>query len=215
MSNPSIYVISAICGNFLYESGCNPQRHEGGTSFTDLTDVTQYGGYGLGQWTNKSYPPPRPPLARRRNLALWLRANGYTDYSGDGECAFVIAENHWAVNYGNYQTLTEFLESTSTSIDDLTYIWFRNWEGINNGTEQRRKDYAWQAYNYITQHALDPAITTWVYSEGSIPWVDSLNNCVLLYRFYNGYIPPEPPDPPVPPTPTTRHKMPIWMYLRY
>lgn len=209
MSSPSIYVVSAICGNFLYESGCNPQRHEGGTSFTDLTDVSQYGGYGLGQWTNKEYPAPHPPLTRRRDLVLWLRSNGYTDYSGDGECAYVLAENHWSVNYGPYQNLTEFLESPSTDINELAYIWFRNWEGINDGTEETRKQYARDAYDHITRHAIDPNITDWVHDVGRIPWVDSLNNCVMVYRFYIGYVPPTPPTP----TESTR-SMPVWMMIR-
>jgi len=210
MSAPSLYVISAICGNFLWESGCNPQRHEGGTSFTDLTDITQYGGYGLGQWTNKTYAPPRPPLTRRRDLVLWLRANGYSDYDGNGEVAYLLAENHWSQNIGPYSTLTEFLESDSTDINYLTELYFRNWEGINDGTLPTRQQYAHQAYEYIMQHSIDPNITTWVYSEGGIPWVNSMNNCVLVYRYLIGVVPPPPPPPP-----TRRHKMPIWMYLRY
>ena len=64
----SLYTCAAICGNFFGESGVNPGRVEIGVTITDLADPNQYGGYGLGQWTNN----PNTGLVRRTNLITWL-----------------------------------------------------------------------------------------------------------------------------------------------
>lgn len=208
----SYYTVSAICGNFFGESGVNPERREIGTNITDLLDVNQYGGYGLGQWTNKI----SIGLTRRTQLIEWLDANGWNRGSGTGQINYLLYENYWHQNYGSYSSLTEFLENTSTDRHELCRIYWRCWEGItpSEASQNQRINFCDEAFTYMINHYDDESITTWVANNGTITRQDALNNSVLICRQLMGEEPPTPPDPPSPPEPITHRKMPLWMYLR-
>lgn len=183
----SLYVIAAICGNFWAESNVNPGIYEG-LNVVPLTDNSVYGGYGLGQWTNMP-----PSLTRRTQLANWLSENGYAMDSGDGQLSYLIHEDYWtpgSIEQSAYQTLEEFLQSTSTDIPQLTKEYMFHWEGINNGTLTTRQANAATVYDYLVEHFSDPDITTWVVGNRYLSNSELLNNCVLVARFLsNGIIP--------------------------
>lgn len=198
----SIYTVAAICGNFWGESSVNPGIFEGTAEFTpaDLVDNNFYGGYGLGQWTNKI----EWNLTRRTELVEWLRENGYADDDGWGQIAYLLYENYWVKNVGTYNTLTDFLENTSTDIDNLVYIWMRNWEGIYNSSIKKRRTFANDVAAYISNHYDDPEITTWHSKNDWLSRQEAFENSVLVYRALTGGAPPKP----------VHKKMPLWMYLR-
>lgn len=192
----SLYTISAICGNFHKESTVNPGIYES-LNVVPLTDNSVYGGYGLGQWTNK----PSAGLTRRTQLVEYLRQYGYADDSGEGQLMFLLAENYWHQNVGSYSSLTDFLNNTSTDINELTRIYMRNWEGINNGTLSERQQWANKFYNYINEHFNDTSINTWYASNSYLSESQQCNNAVLVARFlWDSPDPPEP-TPPIPPEP--------------
>lgn len=203
----SFYVVSAICGNFYGESGVNPARVEIGVTITDLADPNQYGGYGLGQWTNN----PATGLVRRTNLINWLDNNGYSRDSGEGEMNFLIYENHWVRNYGSINSLTDFLNSDSTDVHELARIWWRNWEGIipSQQSQRDRINFADNVLPYLIEHYDDASINQWTARNDYLTETEMKNNSVLICRNLTGGIPPVPPTPP-----PTHRKMPLWMYLR-
>ena len=129
-----------------------------------------------------------------------------------GIFAPTVAENYWDQNVGSYATLTDFLNNTETDVNHLTYLCMRNWEGINSSSITYRRQWANNNFQYLVDHYTDQNITTWVTGNMWLSDSEQKNNAVLVCRALTGTTPP--PTPPVPPTPT-RHKMPIWMYLRY
>lgn len=195
MASPSIYVISAICGNFWQESTVNPGLWQG--------TVVGAPGYGLGQWTDNS------ATDRRTRLFNWLDANGYSRDDGNAQLEYLIYENVWysVGAAASYDNLTAFLESTSTDIAALTSAYMRGWEGISDdGTLAFRQEKAQECYTYITEHAKDTSITEWITGNRYLSDSERLNNAVMVYRYLNGETPP--------PTPTRakRHHLPIWLY---
>lgn len=192
----SLYVISAICGNFWSESHINPGLWEGLTVGNP--------GYGLGQWTDNSQTD------RRTRLFQWLNENGYARDDGNAQLEYFIYENVWYKNgYGeNFNSLQDFLSSDSTNLQLLTYAFLQGWEGIWNGTEVERYQRALKCYNYILKHANDSSITSWVVGNKYLTESEILNNAVLVYRYLSAggggggtYYP-------------YRKKMPIWLMLR-
>lgn len=136
MITNNLAVIAAICGNFFQESGINPGIWE------NLTVGAN--GYGLGQWTDNAQ------TSRRTALFNWLSANGYAQDSGEGQLKFLVQENLWIPSLfvqSAYNTLGDFLNSTSTNIDDLVQEFMYHWEGINDGTYGIRFGYAAYIYN--------------------------------------------------------------------
>lgn len=196
----SVYVVSAICGNFYQESGVNPGIYENLDAIpdADMTNNNVYGGYGLGQWTNKA----SAGLTRRTQLINFMDNNGYDWDDGDGQLDFLIAENYWHQNYGPFATLSDFLTSNSTDIGELTKIWMRCWEGINSNLSTRQT-WANNFYNYINAHYYDQDITSWVSGNFYPSNQQRKNNAVLVARYLIDGIPsPTPPTPPpTPPTP--------------
>ena len=183
-------VIAAICGNWWGESNVNPQIWE---SLTPTTWDHQYnydgiGGYGLGQWTNVG-----TPYGRCWDLHTWVNSNGYSDGDGDGQVAFLVAEDYWtpaAYEPSAYATLTDFLASQSDDVATLTKEFMYHWEGINNGTLTTRQQRAAQVYTYVAAHINDPNITGWIAGNRFLTETETLNNCVMVARILtSGFVP--------------------------
>lgn len=198
----SIYVVSAMAGNFWQESSLNPgiwQNLNVGT-WTDLN-----AGYGLGQWTNTG----GDTHGRLYQVHEWLVSNGYAIDDGDGQATYIIEEDYWTpkAEYLQFHTLTDFLTSDSTDIETLTHAWNWCWEGIHDATWDTRVAYARNCLTFIEQHKDDTSITDWIVGNRFLSDSERYNNAVMLYRLLGG-------DSPTP-HPTKRKKMPLWMMLRY
>lgn len=178
------YVVAAIVGNFYQESTVNPGIWEG------LTPNNP--GYGLGQWTDN------PPIVMRRTaLFNWLDSNGYPHDSGQGQLEFLIHENVWLPNNPNfptsaYATLTDFLNSNSTNLWDLTKEFMWHWEGIDDGSFNTRYVFAMKILDKY-ELGLEPG--TWISGNRYLQEAESINNGLLCYRFFMGTTPPTPPEP--------------------
>lgn len=200
----SIYVVSAMAGNFWQESNLNPGIWEGLRvgSWTELKH-----GYGLGQWTNTG----GNTHGRLYQLHNYLSTNGYADDSAEGQLKFLIEENVWysTGDASAYKNLTDFLNSTSTDLAHLTHAWNIGWEGIHDSSWDVRVEHARTCLNYIQQHANDTSITKWVSGNRYLGSQEILNNAVMLYRYFSsgggggG-------------THTEKKKiMPVWMMIKY
>lgn len=204
----NLHVIAAICGNFWQESTVNPgiwERLEVGAP-----------GFGLGQWTDN------PPVVMRRTALFdWLDAHNYPHDSGIGQLKFLIYENIWIPSTftpSQYNTMTDFLNSTDTSTSRLVEEWMYHWEGIDDGSYNIRLDYALHIYNVL----LSPPNTrkSWFSSNAYLSkdtLIDGYSapdwNSLRIMDFFLGEEPPDPPVPPGPTPPTKRRKMPLWMML--
>lgn len=170
--------MSALCGNAWAESSVNPARSQIGG-----------GAFGLYQWDGE----------RRTNLEAWMKSNGYDIYDPNGQMQYLIVENEWINNFGEFSNLTEFLNSTSTDIHYLTECFCRNWERPGELALQKRFDFADKAYTYISQHYQDDV--SWIIKiETELSEAEALNNSVLMYKFYSEDtpVPPTPPEPSEP-----------------
>ena len=198
----SIYVVSAMCGNFWQESNINPAIWE---SLTSANWTDDYHGYGLGQWTNVG------ASRRLENLYDWLVTNNYSLVDGNAQCEYLIHENYWLpkTEYPDFPDLNTFLSSTSTDLTLLTHVWNWCWEGIHDASWDTRVTYANTVYNYILAHANDTTITQWIVGNRYLSTDEILNNAVMLYRYFSagggGGGTPSKPKP----------KMPLWMKIRY
>ena len=185
----NLYVIAAICGNFYQESTINPGIWEGLTVGAP--------GYGLGQWTDNP-----PTVMRRTALFNWLSLHGFSQDSGEGQLAFLIHENVWLGNGAGYQSayssLTDFLNSISTNLSDLTYEFFHQWEGIDDGTGPVRLQFAEDCLDRFQHDSgnRDP----WYSSNSYNSIVHAFMNAYLVKDFFTGTSPTPPgpgPDPTV------------------
>ena len=187
MITNNLYVIAAICGNFWQESTVNPGIWEG----LDPGNP----GYGLGQWTDNAQ------VSRRTALFNWLDAHGYPHDSGPGQLSFLLYENVWLGNGAGYQSayasLTDFLTTSSTNLSDLTYEFFHQWEGIDDGTGPTRLQYA-QRYLELFQND-DGIREPWHASNSYNSAVQADANALRILDFFRGTT-PVPPEPPVEPT---------------
>lgn len=177
----SAYAVAAMCGNFWMESHADPSIWEGRTTTATWTDLLV--GYGLGQWTNTG----GDTNGRLYQLHTYLSENGYADDDGYGQLEFLIYENTWySRGYASdYNSLDEFLNTTSTDIQALAYAYLQGWEGIWNDTYAERAQMAQTAYEYMLEHAYDDDITDWIVSGNSyyLTEAEYLNNCVIIYRY--------------------------------
>lgn len=199
--NVSLYVLSAIAGNWWQESNINPGLFEG-RRWLDLLTSTEYGGYGLGQWTRSR----DGTWDRRTPLARWLVDNGYALDSPDGQIKYFIKEAYWtqAGWASDFASLDEFLASGSTDLEYLTKAFYRGWEGgSSENSASERYAHAQQVYNYLVLHAGESA--TWIISNDYLSTPDILNNALALFNAFQASsgAPTE-----------RRRKLPLWMYLR-
>lgn len=181
----NIYVVAAICGNFWQESTVNPGIWE------NLT--VDAPGYGLGQWTDNP-----PQVMRRTALFDWLQSNGYSQDSGEGQLKFLVHENLWIpslITPSNYSTMTDFFNSTSTDLLGLVKEWMYHWEGISDGTETNRYNFAYDlAYNVFP---VDDGVRNPWYSSNSYNTIaNARSNSLLVKDFLMGTnpIPHEPTE---------------------
>lgn len=214
MTSP--YVVAAMCGNWRVESSMNPGIWESliPCAWDFQYDYTHKGGFGLGQWTNVG-----TPYGRTWNLHQYVTSNGYQDGDGNGQLAFLIAEDFWvnAVDKrGSYTNLSEFLSSTSQNLQDLTYDFLHCWEAGGAQGDfgfATRYDGAQRALDYIQQHASDPPSNySWVTGNFFItPYSqDFFNNVMCVYFWFTSYAPIPGPN-----ILSRKNKMPIWMMLKY
>lgn len=212
VSTPSIYVISAIAGNFYQESQINPGLWEGLNAGTAETLLR---GFGLGQWTNTG----GDTHGRLYQLMDWLSDNGFASDSGEGQLQYLMYENTWyCIGYAtNYANLNAFLLSNSTGLDGLTRAWCSGWEGLTSDNDpdmvqwENRIRYAHEFYEYLSEHYADP-VTDWIAGNRYLTTAESQNNAIMLYHFFAGMTPPTP-GPPY--DPGRKNKMPVWMMLPF
>lgn len=189
MSNPyqnlniSKYVVAAICGCWWRESNCNPKIWESliPCAWDYEYEYTHKGGYGLGQWTNVG-----TSHGRLWNLHDWCVNNGYTDGDGYAELNYVYVENVWNTSNPSrlgYNTLTEFLESTSTSTDDLVYDFLSRWEGVPNDHYSERCQYASQILSYINAHENDSTNWQWIDGNMYLSTTHIYNNAMVIFKY--------------------------------
>lgn len=174
----SIYVISAILGNWQQESGLNPgvwQNLSAGHTWTDLGV-----GYGLGQWTNTQ----GNIHGRLYQLHEYLTANGYADDSGEGELAFFVDENVWyPTGYAaGYADLQSFLASGDDDIEALTMAFAEGWEGMIDASITTRVSNAQAWYTWLRNHGNDTP-GAWVAGNRYLIDAEMKNNALLIYRF--------------------------------
>lgn len=196
----NLYVIAAICGNFYQESTVNPGIWE------NLTVGAP--GYGLGQWTN------RGEVTNRTALFNFLHDNNFPIDSGQGQLEFFMYQRLWIPNniYGQsaYNTLYQYLATTSTNLHDLVEEFMFHWEGINDGTFNTR--YAW-AQTFLNLFQNDPGTREpWTAGNFYCTEQQSINNALLIKDFFTGETPPEPPGPA--PLPTKRKGIPPWFIYK-
>lgn len=216
--NISIPVISAILGNWQVESGINPAVWE---SLKDpvidlgapdrwtyqfaIVDGVGTGGFGLGQWTNVG-----TPNGRLYNLHQYCVNNNYSDGDGYGQLGFFLYENLWmrkSDQRTSARTLEEFLSLSSASVEDLTWDFYRCWEGIDNGTYETRKNNALSIQTYIIAHMLDgPEDFQWIARNNYLTQDETLNNAMVVYFWLTSNYEP---------TPIKKKGMPVWMMLDY
>lgn len=175
MAKPSIYVVSAIGGNMWRESHVDPSLWE------SLTPGS--GGYGLCQWTGD----------RRINLFQWMEAQGYAVSDGDGQIEFLIYEQDWIDTSSSplhFNSLNEFLESTSTDIPALTETFMKCWERPGVPALQERIEFAQKAYSYLLDHGNNQV--DWIIGNRYLSEAEGLNNMVRVWQKFNGSTPPHP-----------------------
>ena len=163
----SLPVISAICGNAWRESHVNPAFAQVGG-----------GAYGIFQWDG----------SRRTAFETWCTQNGFSLTDGNAQLQYLIVEDFWssarAHEYGYpFNTLTEFLQSTSTDIAYLTEVWCRCWEIAGVEAMDERVQFANDAQLYIMAHAQDTSIIEWIYGQRYLTTEEALHNSVFIYRF--------------------------------
>lgn len=192
MISNNLYVIAAICGNFWQESQVNPGAWEGWTVGNP--------GYGLGQWTDN------PPVVMRRTALFdWMDANNYAHDSGPGQLAFLIHEDLWIPSLfqqSAYNTMTEFLQSTSTDMQALVREWMYHWEGIDDGSFNTRWAAALDFLNFYTDNSGSAYREPWYSGNYQISFNQACWNAMHIFDFFLEEEPPgpEPPEPPEPPT---------------
>lgn len=165
-------------------------------------------GFGLGQWTN---------TGEDRNGRLYKLHEYSQSHGGDGsmeaQVSYITYENTWhkSTSYQQsipYDSLSQFLQSTSEDLDELTKSWYYCWEGVDDGTLSKRQSYAQQVLDYFQEHEGDDS-TDYVSANSYITVEQTLQNCLAILNLLGGVIIKGG---------TKRRKvrkMPVWMMIRY
>lgn len=211
----SMYVVAAITGCWRYESGINPGIWESLVDMTQIygedgwsyiygTDGSNKGGFGLGQWTNTT------DGMRLESLHNFVNLYGYGDGDGDGQLAFFVSEGVWynkAATQGDYETLDEFLETTSSDLEILVHDFQINWEGVASHF-QDRYEYAQDNLEYMMAHMNDDlSLLTWTSGNYYISQQDMYDNLMLCWAYLGDGNAPSPSHK------RRKHRLPIWMYF--
>ena len=180
----SKYVVAAICGCWWRESNCNPAIWESlvPCAWDYEYEYTHKGGYGLGQWTNVG-----TQHGRLYNLHTWVTNNGYSDGDGYGQIDFMMHENYWNTRKASrlgYTSLQQFLQSPSTSINDLVYDFLSQWEGVTGDHYSERCRYANTILQYLEQHIGESA--TWITGNRYLSEAQIKNNALVIYNYIGG-----------------------------
>ena len=214
----SAYVISAIAGCFNQESGINPGIWEGLVQPSDTfwhVHTDGYGGYGLGQLTNTM--ESAGVAWRLLDYYQWVVSVGYAPYDGNAQLEYYFnVEQVWfndPVTRGNYTTIQQFLNTSSTNIPDLVWDFLANWEGVPGDHYNDRVNYANTVYSYIQQHYQDnPSSYTWIQGNRNLDPPERLNNAMCMYFALQGL--PPGPGPGPGPSPAADRKRNIIIYTR-
>lgn len=201
----SIYVISAILGNWTRESTINPNAYER-WEYYDIYNPTIYGGYGLAQWTNNR----GGELHRRTDLLAWLDSNGYEKDDPYGQMDYLLTSKEWIPKEpwrAEFPDFDSFINSTSTDIDLLTTVYYNCWEG-GGGDVTIRQGFAHEIYEYLRAHGNDSGLE-WTKDMRPLTTYERNNNAVLAWQYlsvsgggggsYHWYSKP----------------MPVWMMIKY
>lgn len=220
----SDYIVAAICGCWYRESHVNPAIWESLVvcDWDYVYEYTNKGGYGFGQWTNTSASGTGFRLG---NMYDWMTANGYAMTSGTGELEYMVnQEKWWVLNDTTYPNLQGFLASTSTDTNELVRIFLANWEGVPGNALSERQGHAARFLRYIQQNKTKTG-WQWYYGNtydlgGGYTTLSasgfasetysnrSLSNVMMVWQYFNGYIPDEPEKPdPDEPAPEGYHKV--------
>lgn len=196
----SIYVIAAMCGCWYRESGVNPGIWESlvPCAWDYEYEYTSKGGYGLGQWTNVGTSD-----GRLYRLHQWVNANGYTDGDGNGQVAYITVEGYWNGSYngtgdnaetrGSYGSLANFLNSSSTNLDNLVWDFLANWEGVPGNAYSERLEWANKFLTYLQAHGGESA--SWTSKNNYLSEEESYQNALCVYNYFSGYTPEPEPQP--------------------
>lgn len=214
--------VAAMCGNAFQESTVNPGSWGEGYQPEDH-------GYGLWAWTDWTGEHPFYLGTEMRN---WVEER-YGDWTnGNGQVACVLADDLpsgsvWTptpiseYSYTNalYPDMQSWINSPDKNdVEEMCLQWFLHWEtprtlGVFNQTWSSRLAFARKAYDFIREHANDSSITQWIVRTpppDSIKYLteaESLNNCVMMWRFASagggggGYL-------------TRVKRIPLWLMLR-
>lgn len=179
----SLYVVAAILGNWYSESNINPGIWERGKPSGDFDAIYPAGGgFGLGQWTNTS-----ATNMRLQQMHDWMVSQGYSPDDGTGQIAYFIHEGTWythpsLIYSSQYSSLDDFLQSTSTNLEDLTYAFCEGWEGIHDSSWEMRYTHAQDIYQYLLTHANTDLVTHWINPDRYLTVSEIYNNAIMAYR---------------------------------
>ena len=182
----SKYVVAAMCGCWWRESGVNPAIWESliPCAWDYEYEYTRKGGFGLGQWTNVG-----TTQGRLYNLHQWVTGNGYSDGDGYGQLEFMLYEGYWANSSQSrlgYNSLTQFLQSSSTDLGDLVWDFLANWEGVAGDHYSQRLRWARQCLSYIEAHENDGNTYSWIAGNRYLSEAQTLNNAMVVYNYISG-----------------------------
>lgn len=165
-TNVSPYVASAIFGNWWRESTMNPGVWEG-------LIVGGNAGYGLGQWTGD----------RRTALFSYMEEHHHQIGDGDGQIDFFVEEDDWQASTStplHFDTLTDFLTSSSTDVDALTETFMNAWERPGVPALPDRIAFAHKALEQIQAHSGEHA--TWISSNAYLSEEQGMNNVLSAWN---------------------------------
>ena len=194
----SAYVIAGICGCFYWESTMNPGIWESlivpSDTWYHVYEYDNIGGYGFGQFTNVPDQSTGTVSWRARDYYQWCLANNKDPGDGSAQMDYILNVERvwmeWQPQRGNYQNLNEFLNSTSTSTDDLVWDWLACWEGVPGDRYSERCAFAQTALAYITAHQNDdPTGYHWVTGNFYCTNDQMLNNVMCMYFYMQGFVP--------------------------